>query len=193
MVDIFKSAIDAAFGAGSSSRIANNIPFQGGTTASASAAGATTGLGGTRSDFTGQIVDVGNIRLRVGNQIAEGEEKNVGDRSMFAGFLGGYALVFLAYDVKTNKEYALKVNPSQSLSNPHRLLFQRLFAADDSAKKVISQEIAFLVSPSFSTLSSFFTVIRLAKAQWSRSYRSVHRCSVDTRHHAASNGISFSH
>jgi hypothetical protein len=28
--------------------------------------------GGVRSDFTGQIVDVGNIRLRVGNQIAEG-------------------------------------------------------------------------------------------------------------------------
>jgi hypothetical protein len=25
-----------------------------------------------RSDFTGQIVDVGNTRLRVGNQIAEG-------------------------------------------------------------------------------------------------------------------------
>ena len=38
-----------------------------------------------------------------------------------------------------------------------RLLFQRLFAADDSAKKVISQEIAFLVSPSFLNLSSSFT------------------------------------
>jgi len=63
MVDIFKSAIDAAFGAGSSARISNNIGF-GGATA--------TGSGGVRSDFTGQIVDVGNIRLRVGNQIAEG-------------------------------------------------------------------------------------------------------------------------
>ena len=105
MVDIFKSAIDAAFGAGSSSRLASNMPFPGGATSAA---------GGARSDFTGQIVEVGNIRLRVGNQIAE----------------GGYALVFLAYDLKTNKEYALK----------------RLFAADDSAKKVISQEIAFLVS-----------------------------------------------
>ncbi|CAF0801102.1 unnamed protein product [Didymodactylos carnosus] len=85
MVDIFKSAFDA-FG----SRF-NSAP---------------------KSDFTGQIVDVGTIRLRIGNQIAE----------------GGYALVFLAYDIKTNKEYALK----------------RLFAADDAANKVIAQEIAFL-------------------------------------------------
>ncbi|CAF1107828.1 unnamed protein product [Adineta ricciae] len=104
MVDIFKSAIDAAFGAGSSARITNNIGLGGGSSG--------TGSGGVRSDFTGQIVDVGNIRLRVGNQIAE----------------GGYALVFIAYDVKTNKEYALK----------------RLFAADDSARKAIAQEISFL-------------------------------------------------
>ncbi|CAF3580279.1 unnamed protein product [Rotaria sp. Silwood1] len=105
MVDIFKSAIDAAFGAGSSARITNNMGFASGSS--------TTTSGGVKSDFTGQIVDVGNIRLRVGNQIAE----------------GGYALVFIAYDVKTNKEYALK----------------RLFAADDSAKKAIAQEISFLV------------------------------------------------
>ncbi|CAF4713079.1 unnamed protein product [Rotaria sp. Silwood1] len=104
MVDIFKSAIDAAFGAGSSARITNNMGFASGSS--------TTTSGGVKSDFTGQIVDVGNIRLRVGNQIAE----------------GGYALVFIAYDVKTNKEYALK----------------RLFAADDSAKKAIAQEISFL-------------------------------------------------
>ncbi|CAF0957547.1 unnamed protein product [Rotaria sordida] len=104
MVDIFKSAIDAAFGAGSSARISNNMGFVGGSS--------TTASGGVKSDFTGQIVEVGNIRLRVGNQIAE----------------GGYALVFIAYDVKTNKEYALK----------------RLFAADDSAKKAIAQEISFL-------------------------------------------------
>ncbi|CAF0853451.1 unnamed protein product [Adineta steineri] len=104
MVDIFKSAIDAAFGAGSTARITNNIGFGGGALG--------LGSGGVKSDFTGQIVDVGNIRLRVGNQIAE----------------GGYALVFIAYDVKTNKEYALK----------------RLYAADDSAKKVIAQEITFL-------------------------------------------------
>ncbi|CAF2790523.1 unnamed protein product [Rotaria sp. Silwood2] len=104
MVDIFKSAIDAAFGAGSSARISNNMGFASGSS--------TTVSGGVKSDFTGQIVDVGNIRLKVGNQIAE----------------GGYALVFIAYDVKTNKEYALK----------------RLFAADDSAKKAIAQEISFL-------------------------------------------------
>jgi hypothetical protein len=64
MVDIFKSAIDAAFGAGSTARITNNMGFGGGPS--------TTGSGGVKSDFTGQIVDVGNIRLRVGNQIAEG-------------------------------------------------------------------------------------------------------------------------
>ena len=64
MVDIFKSAIDAAFGAGSSARITSNIGLGGGSSGA--------GSGGVRSDFTGQIVDVGNIRLRVGNQIAEG-------------------------------------------------------------------------------------------------------------------------
>lgn len=64
MVDIFKSAIDAAFGAGSTARISSNIGFNlGGSSANSL---------GTKSDFTGQIVDVGNIRLRVGNQIAEG-------------------------------------------------------------------------------------------------------------------------
>lgn len=102
MVDMFKSAIDAAFGAGSSARITNNIGFGG--------ASGTAGSGGVRSDFTGQIVDVGNIRIRVGNQIAEGYfifflKKNIFSNS----YLGGYALVFIAYDVKTNKEYALKV------------------------------------------------------------------------------------
>ncbi len=63
MVDIFKSAIDAAFGAGSSARISTNMGFGGSSTAAS---------GGVKSDFTGQIVEVGNIRLRVGNQIAEG-------------------------------------------------------------------------------------------------------------------------
>ena len=64
MVDIFKSAIDAAFGAGSSTRLSNNIGLGGGSS--------TMTPGGVKNDFTGQIVDVGNIRLRVGNQIAEG-------------------------------------------------------------------------------------------------------------------------
>jgi Flp pilus assembly secretin CpaC len=64
MVDIFKSAIDAAFGAGSTARITTNMGFNSGTSTMASS--------GVKSDFTGQIVDVGNIRLRVGNQIAEG-------------------------------------------------------------------------------------------------------------------------
>ena len=63
MVDIFKSAIDAAFGAGSSARISNNIGLVGGTSSTSV---------GTKNEFTGQIVDVGNTRLRVGNQIAEG-------------------------------------------------------------------------------------------------------------------------
>ncbi len=142
MVDIFKSAIDAAFGAGSTARITNNMGFGAGGGSS------TTASGGVRSDFTGQIVDVGNIRLRVGNQIAEGnwssKEKFFSNLCVF--FSGGYALVFIAYDVKTNKEYALKV---EKLKIFHRffysILFQRLFAADDSAKKAIAQEISFLV------------------------------------------------
>lgn len=65
MVDIFKSAIDAAFGAGSSTRITNSMGLVGGSSTQTGA--------GVKSDFTGQIVDVGNIRLKVGNQIAEGK------------------------------------------------------------------------------------------------------------------------
>jgi len=57
---------------------------------------------------------------------------------------GGYALVFIAYDVKTNKEYALKVK--EILFFLYSAFFsQRLFAADDNAKKAIAQEISFLV------------------------------------------------
>lgn len=67
MVDIFKSAIDAAFGAGATARIANNF-----STSPAP------GAAGVRNEFTGQIVDVGNIRLRVGNQIAEGKSARRG-------------------------------------------------------------------------------------------------------------------
>ena len=74
MVDIFKSAIDAAFGAGSSARISNNMGFGPGGSS-------TMGGGGVKNDFTGQIVDVGNIRLRVGNQIAEGYSKLIEKKS----------------------------------------------------------------------------------------------------------------
>lgn len=62
-------------------------------------------------------------------------------------------MVFIAYDMKTNKEYALKVTRSKIFSFLEKISFvffsfkfQRLFAADDSAKKAIAQEIAFLVS-----------------------------------------------
>ncbi|KAJ0180054.1 hypothetical protein K1T71_004645 [Dendrolimus kikuchii] len=68
--------------------------------------------GGSDNDFVGQFVEIGNMKLRVKKVIAE----------------GGFAFVFVAQDVSTGTEYALK----------------RLMAADEQANKNIIQEISIL-------------------------------------------------
>lgn len=47
---------------------------------------------GQENDFVGQIVEIGNVKLRVKRLIAE----------------GGFAFVFVAQALDTGKEYALK-------------------------------------------------------------------------------------
>ncbi|XP_045446262.1 cyclin-G-associated kinase [Melitaea cinxia] len=68
--------------------------------------------GGSDNDFVGQFVEIGNMKLRVKKVIAE----------------GGFAFVFVAQDVSSGTEYALK----------------RLMAADEQANKNIIQEISIL-------------------------------------------------
>ncbi|CAB3361786.1 Hypothetical predicted protein [Cloeon dipterum] len=76
---------------------------------SSSVPGEPTGQG---NEFVGQIVQINNVKLRIRKLIAE----------------GGFALVFVAQDVNTGKEYALK----------------RMMAADEEANKNINQEINIL-------------------------------------------------
>ncbi|KAF6038325.1 GAK [Bugula neritina] len=64
------------------------------------------------NDFVGQLVEVGNQRLRIKKVIAE----------------GGFAYVYVAQDISSNKEYALK----------------RLLASDEEKDKAIVLEIRFL-------------------------------------------------
>lgn len=59
-------------------------------------------------------------------------------------FLGGFAVVFVAQDISTGKEYALKVILFHSLSEIINNNFQRLLAADDEAKNNIIKEISIL-------------------------------------------------
>ncbi|XP_050668220.1 cyclin-G-associated kinase isoform X2 [Leptidea sinapis] len=68
--------------------------------------------GGSDNDFVGQFVEIGNMKLRVKKVIAE----------------GGFAFVFVAQDIASGTEYALK----------------RLMAADEQANKNIIQEISIL-------------------------------------------------
>ncbi|KAJ2939561.1 hypothetical protein O0L34_g14270 [Tuta absoluta] len=68
--------------------------------------------GGSDNDFVGQFVEIGNMKLRVKKVIAE----------------GGFAFVYVAQDVASGTEYALK----------------RLMAADEQANKNIIQEISLL-------------------------------------------------
>ncbi|XP_033739070.1 cyclin-G-associated kinase-like [Pecten maximus] len=70
------------------------------------------GTGGTDNDFVGQQVELGDQKLRVRRVIAE----------------GGFAFVFVAQDIATGKDYALK----------------RLLANDEEKNKAVMQEIRFL-------------------------------------------------
>ncbi|KAJ8920099.1 hypothetical protein NQ315_011754 [Exocentrus adspersus] len=68
--------------------------------------------GQSDNSFVGQIVEISNVKLRIKKVIAE----------------GGFAVVFVAQDVSTGKDYALK----------------RLLAADEEAKNNIMKEINIL-------------------------------------------------
>ncbi|OWF38973.1 cyclin-G-associated kinase-like [Mizuhopecten yessoensis] len=70
------------------------------------------GTGGTDNDFVGQQVELGDQKLRVRRVIAE----------------GGFAFVFVAQDIATGKDYALK----------------RLLANDEEKNKAVMQEVRFL-------------------------------------------------
>ncbi|XP_059173806.1 cyclin-G-associated kinase-like [Physella acuta] len=79
-----------------------------------SALGGIIGSGQNRegNDFVGQLVELGNQKLRVKRLIAE----------------GGFAFVFVAQDITTGKEYALK----------------RLLANDQEKNKAVLEEIKYL-------------------------------------------------
>ncbi|CAH1155898.1 unnamed protein product [Phaedon cochleariae] len=68
--------------------------------------------GQIENSFVGQIVEISNVKLRIKKVIAE----------------GGFAVVFVAQDIATGKDYALK----------------RLLAADEEAKNNIIREINIL-------------------------------------------------
>ncbi|XP_045473682.1 cyclin-G-associated kinase [Harmonia axyridis] len=63
----------------------------------------------SENSFVGQLIEISNVKLKIKKVIAE----------------GGFAVVFVAQDISTDREYALK----------------RLLAADEESKKNIIQEI----------------------------------------------------
>ena len=66
----------------------------------------------TTNDFVGKHIVVGNLKLRITRMLAE----------------GGYAIVYIAQDVSTGAEYALK----------------RIFSADETSAASIKEEVAYL-------------------------------------------------
>jgi cyclin G-associated kinase len=86
------------------------------------------------NEFVGQIVELGNQKLRVKRLIAE----------------GGFAFVFVAQDISTGKEYALK----------------RLLANDDEKNKAIVEEVKYLKKLSgHPHIINFVTAAAIGKAQ----------------------------
>ncbi|XP_076440781.1 cyclin-G-associated kinase-like [Babylonia areolata] len=86
------------------------------------------------NDFVGQYVELGNQKLRVKRLIAE----------------GGFAFVFVAQDVNTGKDYALK----------------RLLANDEEKSKAIMEEIKFLKKLSgHPNIVQFITAASIGKEQ----------------------------
>ncbi|XP_050342382.1 cyclin-G-associated kinase [Nymphalis io] len=92
---------------------------------------------GSDNDFVGQFVEIGNMKLRVKKVIAE----------------GGFAFVFVAQDVSSGTEYALK----------------RLMAADEQANKNIIQEISILKK-----LSGHPNVIKYVAASFIDKAKTTH-------------------
>ena len=68
--------------------------------------------GQNENNFVGQIVEISNVKLKVKKVIAEGKFVCIDLSSSYLNhcFVGGFAVVFVAQDVATGYEYALKVN-----------------------------------------------------------------------------------
>lgn len=99
MTDFFKSALGGMFGGqnagpgGQSNSSSSNNP--GGTSASSSSSSSAfqSSSNNANNDFVGHSIQVGSARLRVTRMLAE----------------GGYAIVYVAQDISTGVDYALKV------------------------------------------------------------------------------------
>lgn len=103
MTDFFKSAF-GIFG--------NSSASQSGMGMSGPGASSTNHQSNSSNDFVGQTVMLGNLRLKITKMLAE----------------GGFAIVYIAQDINTSKEYALK----------------RIFSADDASNQAIKEEISYL-------------------------------------------------
>ncbi|XP_012944616.1 cyclin-G-associated kinase [Aplysia californica] len=92
------------------------------------------GLSREGNDFVGQIVELGSQKLRVKRLIAE----------------GGFAFVFVAQDVSSGKEYALK----------------RLLANDEEKEKAVLEEIKYLKKLSgHPSIIQFISAAAISKEQ----------------------------
>lgn len=65
------------------------------------------------NSFVGQIIEISNVKLRIKKVIAEGKTSTIDFCGVFVNNCsvpGGFAIVFVAQDVATGIDYALKVN-----------------------------------------------------------------------------------
>lgn len=68
--------------------------------------------GQSENSFVGQVIEISNVKLKIKKVIAEGRQflfRILQWKSFIEQFLGGFAVVFVAQDIATGKEYALKV------------------------------------------------------------------------------------
>lgn len=68
--------------------------------------------GQSENSFVGQVIEISNVKLKIKKVIAEGRQflfRILWRKSFIEQFLGGFAVVFVAQDIATGKEYALKV------------------------------------------------------------------------------------
>lgn len=68
--------------------------------------------GQSENSFVGQVIEISNVKLKIKKVIAEGRQflfRILQWKFFIEQFLGGFAVVFVAQDIATGKEYALKV------------------------------------------------------------------------------------
>ncbi|XP_034485257.1 cyclin-G-associated kinase [Drosophila innubila] len=109
MGDFFKSLNFNYFNNTTSSNVGDDVLNGSGGGGGGGVSGSTVNSGSLDNDYVGQFVEIGGQKLRANCVIAE----------------GGYAFVYVAQDVKTGTEYALK----------------RLIGADQQACQAINNEI----------------------------------------------------